>query len=152
MREKPEALAVPETINQTGRWTSCATSSAMVATSGPDQRSGPAGLCRRILAMQARAEGADPLGPRPPIDQQLLAAILKAQRILPSTSSRGNSHDNTVAESFFSGSKQERIKRQIYPTRAATVLDVFDYIEMFYNPIRRDVSAGGLPPVKFEEV
>ncbi|WP_284447986.1 IS3 family transposase, partial [Pseudoxanthomonas mexicana] len=28
--------------------------------------------------------------------------------------------------------------------------DVFDYIEMFYNPIRRHGSAGGLSPVEFE--
>ncbi|MFQ2174579.1 IS3 family transposase, partial [Aeromonas rivipollensis] len=29
--------------------------------------------------------------------------------------------------------------------------DVFDYIEMFYNPIRRHGSNDGLSPVEFEK-
>lgn len=59
-------------------------------------------------------------------------------------------YPNAVAESFFSVLKKERIKRRIYPTRAMAASDVFDYIEMFYNPIRRHGSAGGLSPVEFE--
>jgi putative transposase len=77
-------------------------------------------------------------------------SFLKAHRMLPSMSRRGNCHDNAVAESFFGALKKERVKRRIYPTRAAAVSDVFDYIEMFYNPIRRHGSAGGLSPVEFE--
>ena len=69
--------------------------------------------------------------------------------MLPSMSRRGNCHDNAVAESFFSALKKERIKRRIYPTRAAAASDVFDYIEMFYNPIRRHGSAGGVSPSAF---
>ncbi|WP_333995604.1 IS3 family transposase, partial [Burkholderia orbicola] len=42
------------------------------------------------------------------------------------------------------------IKRRIYPNRATAATDVFDYIEMFYNPIRRHGSAGDLSPVEFE--
>ena len=77
-------------------------------------------------------------------------SFLKAHRMVPSMSRRGNCHDNAVAESFFSVLKKERIKRQIYPTRAMAASDVFDYIEMFYNPIRRHGSARGLSPVEFE--
>ena len=77
-------------------------------------------------------------------------SFLKAHRMLPSMSRRGNCHDNAVAESFFSALKKERIRRRIYPTRAAAASDVFDYIEMFYNPIRRHGSAGGVSPVEFE--
>ena len=65
-------------------------------------------------------------------------------------SRRGNGHDNAVAESFFSILKEERIKRRIYPTRAAANSDVFDYIEMFYSPVRRHGSAGDVSPVEFE--
>ncbi len=65
-------------------------------------------------------------------------------------SRRGNCHDNAVAESFFSALREERIKRRIYPTRAAATSDVFDYIEMFYNPARRHGSAGNLSPVELE--
>jgi len=58
-------------------------------------------------------------------------SFLKAHRMVPSMSRRGNCHDNAVAESFFSVLKKERIKRRIYPTRALAASDVFDYIEMF---------------------
>jgi len=69
----------------------------------------------------------------------------------PSMSRRGNCHDNAVAESFFSALKKERIKSRIYPTRAAAASEVFDYIEMFYNPVRRHGAAGDLSPVEFEK-
>ncbi|WP_230959843.1 IS3 family transposase, partial [Burkholderia cepacia] len=70
--------------------------------------------------------------------------------MVPSMSRRGNCHDNAVAESFFSALKKERIKRRIYPSRAAATSNLFDYIEMFYNPIRRHGSAGDLSPIEFE--
>jgi putative transposase len=77
-------------------------------------------------------------------------SFLKEHRMVPSMSRRGNCHDNAVAESFFSALKKERIKRRIYPTRQAAASDVFDYIEMFYNPVRRHGSAGDVSPVEFE--
>jgi putative transposase len=42
------------------------------------------------------------------------------------------------------------VNHTIYPNRATATTDVFDYIEMFYNPIRRHGSAGDLSPVEFE--
>lgn len=63
---------------------------------------------------------------------------------------RGNCHDNTVAESFFSLLKRERIRRGTYKTREETRSDVFDYIEMFYNPKCEHLNNGILPPVEFE--
>lgn len=62
----------------------------------------------------------------------------------------GNCHDNVVAESLFSLLKKERIKRRIYPDRAAAPSDVFDYIEMFYNPVRRHGFTADLSSVRFE--
>ena len=53
-----------------------------------------------------------------------------------SMSRRGNCHDNAVAESFFQLLKRERIRRRTYLTREAARQDVFEYIEMFYNPKR----------------
>ena len=76
--------------------------------------------------------------------------FLKSHRVVPSLSRRGTCHDNAVAESFLSVLKKERIKRRIYPARAMAASDVFDYIEMFYNPIRRHSSAGGVSPIEFE--
>jgi putative transposase len=65
-------------------------------------------------------------------------------------SRRGNCHDNAVAESFFQLLKRERIKRKIYSTRELARQDIFDYIEMFYNPIRRHGHAANLSPVNYE--
>ncbi|SFK72007.1 putative transposase [Celeribacter marinus] len=57
---------------------------------------------------------------------------------------------NAVAESFFHLLKRERIRRNIYPTRSAARQDVFDYIEMFYNPTRKHTNNGMLSPVDYE--
>ncbi|WP_113066196.1 IS3 family transposase [Oleiagrimonas sp. MCCC 1A03011] len=78
-------------------------------------------------------------------------AFLKAHGIVCSMSRRGNCHDNAVAESFFQLLKRERIKRRIYTTRADAASDVFDYIEMFYNPRRQHGSNQGLSPVEYEK-
>ncbi len=68
-----------------------------------------------------------------------------------SMSRRGNCHDNAVAESFFQLLKGERVKRKICPTRDQARADVFDYIELFYNPVRRHGKNQGLSPVGFEK-
>jgi len=64
-------------------------------------------------------------------------------------SRRGNCHDNAVAESFFQPLKRERIRRT-YLTREAARQDVFDTIEMFYNPTRKHTNNGMLSPVDDE--
>ena len=68
----------------------------------------------------------------------------------PSMSRRGNCPDNAVAESFFQLLKRERIRGQTYPIRDDARRDVFDYIEMFYNPKRKHTNNGMLLPVDFE--
>lgn len=78
------------------------------------------------------------------------ASFLRAHNLEHSMSRRGNCHDNAVAESFFNLLKRERIRRQIYKSRAEARQDVFDYIEMFYNPKRKHVRNGMLSPVAFE--
>ena len=47
--------------------------------------------------------------------------------------------------------KRERIKRKTYSTREAARQDVFEYIELFYNPKRKHTNNGMLSPVDFEE-
>ena len=76
--------------------------------------------------------------------------FLSQHSLEPSMSRRGNCHDNTVAESFFQLLKRERIRRRTYPTRDAARQDVFEYIEMFYNPKRKHTNNGMLSPVDFE--
>nr|WP_138934952.1 IS3 family transposase [Roseovarius arcticus] len=67
-----------------------------------------------------------------------------------SMSRRGNCYDNAVAESFFQLLKRERIRRRTYLTRDVARQDVFDYIEMFYNPTRKHTNNGMLSPVDYE--
>lgn len=70
----------------------------------------------------------------------------------PSMSRRGNCWDNAVAESFFSSLKKERIKKRIYITRAMARADIDEYIETFYNRIRRHSHLSGISPEAFEAV
>jgi putative transposase len=77
--------------------------------------------------------------------------FLKEHNLIASMSRRGNRHDNAVVESFFQLLKRERIKRRTYLNREQARQDVFDYIEMFYNPIRRHSHNDGLSPVKYEQ-
>lgn len=74
----------------------------------------------------------------------------RTHRLEPSMSRRGNCWDNAVAESFFSSLKKERIKKRIYKTREMARADIFNYIEMFYNPVRRHSHLGGVSPEAFE--
>jgi len=77
--------------------------------------------------------------------------FLKEHNLICSMSRRGNCYDNAVAESFFQLLKRERIKRKIYKDREAARMDIFDYIEMFYNPIRRHGYNDKLSPIEFEK-
>nr|WP_102248633.1 IS3 family transposase [Pseudorhizobium pelagicum] len=80
------------------------------------------------------------------------ASFLKHHNLVHSMSRRGNCHDNAVAESFFNLLKRERIRRRVYRSRDEARQDVFDYIEMFYNPKRKHVRNGMLSPVEFERL
>lgn len=59
-----------------------------------------------------------------------------------SMSRSGNVWDNAAMESFFSS---------LYRTRDEARADVFDYIERFYNAIRRHSTIGYLSPAEFEK-
>ena len=76
--------------------------------------------------------------------------FLRQHNLEPSMSRRGNCHDNAVAESFFQLLKRERIRRRTYPSREDARRDVFEYIELFYNPKRKHTNNGMLSPVEFE--
>jgi putative transposase len=76
---------------------------------------------------------------------------LKSHNLEPSMSRRGNCHDNAVAESFFQPLKRQRVRRKIYVDREKARQDIFDYIEMFYNPTRRHGYNNRLSPANFEK-
>ena len=76
-------------------------------------------------------------------------ALLGAEGIVCSMSRRGNCWDNAVVESFFGTLKTELVETT-WPTRAAAVAAVTDYIDVFYNRRRRHSSLGYVSPVTFE--
>ena len=77
-------------------------------------------------------------------------AFLKEHNLKQSMSRRGNYHDNAKVESFFQLLERERIKRKTYASRAKAREEIFDYIEMFYNLVRRHSYNDGLSPVVFK--
>ena len=77
---------------------------------------------------------------------------LKARGITCSMSRRGNCWDNAVSESFFGTLKTELIYRRPWPTRESARDAIGEYIEVFYNRIRRHSTIGYVSPAKFEEM
>ena len=75
--------------------------------------------------------------------------FLEEHGLAGSMSRRGNCHDNAVAESFFQLLKRERIKKRVYLTRETAKRDIFNYIEMFYNPVRRHTANNLFSPLDF---
>ena len=47
--------------------------------------------------------------------------------------------------------KSERIRGRVYQTRDDALADVFDYIERFYNAVRRYSTIGYRNPVELEK-
>jgi putative transposase len=71
--------------------------------------------------------------------------------IQPSMGSVGDSLDNALAENFFSILKVERVYRTSYRTREEAELDLFRYIDGWYNPHRIQRELGWLSPEEYEE-
>ncbi len=74
--------------------------------------------------------------------------ILEARGIVCSMSRRGNCWDNAVMESFFSTVKSELGEH--FNSNGEAKMELFDYIEVFYNQRRRHSSAGRMSPAAFE--
>jgi putative transposase len=72
--------------------------------------------------------------------------------ILQSMSRKGNCWDNAVAESFFKTLKTEMVYHRKFETRTQAKLEVFDYIEAWYNRKRRHSSLGYMTPVQVEQM
>jgi transposase InsO family protein len=58
--------------------------------------------------------------------------------------------DNAISESFVSTLKSE-IWVSRYTTRLAARASVFEFIELFYNRVRRHSSLGYLSPSEYEQ-
>ena len=74
--------------------------------------------------------------------------VLDTHGIICSMSRRGNCHDNAVAESFFSTVKSELGEH--FDSNGEAKMELFDYIEVFYNQQRRHSTLGQISPAAFE--
>jgi len=75
-------------------------------------------------------------------------AVLARQGMTGSMSRRGNCYDNAVMESWFSTVKLELGEH--FDSCGDAQLELFDYIEVFYNQRRRHSTLGYLSPAAFE--
>ncbi|GLU29900.1 hypothetical protein Brsp01_51330 [Brucella sp. NBRC 12950] len=76
--------------------------------------------------------------------------ILKAHSMLPSMSGKGNCYDNAMVETVFKTIKSELIWRTVFQTRNDAPKAIGEYIDGFYNPIRRHSALGYRSPIQFE--
>jgi putative transposase len=76
--------------------------------------------------------------------------LLAGHGIVCSMSRRANCWDNAPMESFFASLKKELVHDADYATRAEARASLFEYIEVFYNRVRRHSSLGYRSPVEYE--
>jgi putative transposase len=76
--------------------------------------------------------------------------LLASHGITCSMSRRANCWDNAPMESFFASLKRELVHDEDYATRAEARASLFEYIEVFYNRIRRHSSLGYRSPAEYE--
>jgi transposase InsO family protein len=77
--------------------------------------------------------------------------FLNKRGYMQSMSGSGNCYDNAVMESFFHSLKVEHIFFEKYATRAEAKTSIFDYIETFYNRVRRHSHLNYEAPLLFEQ-
>jgi transposase InsO family protein len=77
--------------------------------------------------------------------------IIADKKLVQSMSRKGNCWDNAVAESFFATLKKQGIYGHTLKTRDQMRQHVFEFIEIYYNRVRRHSANGWLTPVEFEK-
>ena len=77
--------------------------------------------------------------------------LLITQGIKPSMSRKGNCWDNAAMESFFARLKVESIFGESFKGKREAYANVFEYIELFYNSIRRHSAIGYQSPNHYEK-
>jgi putative transposase len=74
------------------------------------------------------------------------------EKITPSMSRKGNCWDNAAMESFFSRLKVEELFANSYQYLNEVYSSVFEFIELFYNPVRRHSANGQVSPAAYENI
>ena len=66
-------------------------------------------------------------------------------------SNKGDCYDNAITETFFHTLKTELVYFEKYKTRTEAKGGIFEYIEAFYNRLRRHSALGYRSPHAFEQ-
>ena len=83
---------------------------------------------------------------------EFVAEISKHKNITRSMSRKGNCWDNAVAESFFKTLKTELIYHNKYLTKEQAQISIFEYIETFYNTVRRHKQLNNLSIKEYNQI
>ena len=75
---------------------------------------------------------------------------LRRRGMVCSMSGVGQCWDNAVVESTFGSLKRELVHHETYTTREEARASVFEYVEVFYNRIRRHSTLGYVAPAEYE--
>lgn len=75
--------------------------------------------------------------------------LLERYGIKSSMSRSGNCYDNAYIESFWGTLKKELVYGQRYQTREEARLSIFEYVEVFYNRIRKHSALGYKSPEQY---
>ena len=77
--------------------------------------------------------------------------LLRKEGFRQSMSGKGNCYDNAQAESFFSRFKAELMENGFFEDLEQARLEIFSYIEGYYNRTRLHSSLGYKSPMEFEQ-
>jgi putative transposase len=75
--------------------------------------------------------------------------LLKQFGMIPSMNRKGNCWDNAPMESFWGTLKTELVHHRRFATRDQARQEITEYIEIFYNRMRRQARLGFLSPAAF---
>jgi putative transposase len=79
------------------------------------------------------------------------AKRLEEVGIVPSMGRAGSALDNAISESFVARLKSELLHRHRFLSREAARTAIFEYIEGFYNRVRRHSALGYSSPTDYEQ-
>jgi transposase InsO family protein len=80
----------------------------------------------------------------------LFRTALANAKLRQSMSARANPYENAWSESFIGTLKREMLQNGCFQNAADARLEIFDYIEGYYNPHRKHSALGYLTPTQFE--
>ena len=77
---------------------------------------------------------------------------LRDAGLLGSMGAVGDCYDNAMMESFWATMQLELLDTRTWKTREELANAIFEWIECWYNPVRRHSGIGMRSPIAFEEL